>query len=333
MVQYKNNEEAMAIDKKTSLLLYYQMLRIRMVEEKICQLYPEYQMRCPVHIYIGQEAVAAGVCTALKEDDYVLSNHRSHGHFLAKGGDLKAMMAELYGKASGCSKGKGGSMHLVDLKANFLGSTPIVAGVIPVATGVAFGSVLKREKKVTVVFFGDAAVEEGVFSESLNFAALKKLPVVFVCENNLYSVYSPLSVRQPKERNNLTIAKGFAVRAQKGNGNDVVAVYKITKEAISLARSGFGPSLLQFNTYRFREHCGHNFDHQLGYRSEEEFIRWQKKCPVVNFEKKLIRQKLMNKEQANGMKKKIEDEINQAINFAKSSPFPIREEVFTEIYA
>ncbi len=304
-----------------------------MVEEKICELYPEQEMRCPVHICIGQEGVAAGVCANLKKDDYVLSNHRSHGHFLAKGGDLKAMMAEIYGKASGCSKGKGGSMHLVDLSVNFLGSTPIVAGVIPVAVGVAFGAAMKKEKKVTAAFFGDAATEEGVFSESLNFASLKKLPVVFVCENNLYSVYSPLLVRQPKKRDNLKIANGYGMRAEKCDGNNVAAVYQKAERAIKLARQGQGPSFLQFDTYRYREHCGHNFDNDLGYRSENEFRHWYKRCPLDNFEKKLFRQKILNTEQTECIKKTIEKEINEAVNFAKDSPFPARKEIFSDLYA
>lgn len=304
-----------------------------MVEEKICQLYPEQEMRCPVHICIGQEGIAAGVCANLKQDDYVLSNHRSHGHFLAKGGNLKAMLAELYGKASGCSKGKGGSMHLVDLNVNFLGSTPIVAGMIPVAVGVAFGSALKKEKKVTVVFFGDAATEEGVFSESLNFAALKKLPIVFVCENNRYSVYSPLSARQPKERDNLMIAKGYGIYAQRGDGNDAASVYQITKKAVRFARNRKGPAFLQFDTYRYREHCGHSFDHELNYRSKREFNYWLKKCPLGNFEKKLIKRGVVDKKEIFLIRAKVQQEINMAVEFAKKSPFPEKKEVLTDIYA
>ena len=304
-----------------------------MVEEKICQLYPGQQMRCPVHICIGQEAIAAGVCVNLKKDDYVISNHRSHGHFLAKGGSLRALMAELYGKSTGCSGGKGGSMHLIDLKVNFLGSTPIVAGVIPIAVGVAFGTALQKERKVTVVFFGDAATEEGVFSESLNFAALKKLPIVFVCENNLYSVYSPLSVRQPKNRDNLKIANGYGIRAESCDGNDVISVYRKAGKAIKLAREGRGPAYLEFATYRYREHCGHNFDNNLGYRSEKEFRHWYKKCPLDNFQRKLLREGVLDRGQANRIKIKIEDEINQAVDFAKKSPFPAKKEAFSDVYA
>ena len=180
--------------------LYYQMLRIRMVEEAIADLYAQQDMRCPIHLCIGQEAVAVGVCAALAADDYVLSGHRSHGHYLAKGGNLPAMLAEFYGKVTGCCQGKGGSMHLVDLAAGFLGAVPIVGSTMPIAVGTALASVMRGESRVTAVFFGEGATEEGVFHESLNFAALQKLPVVFVCENNLYSVYSPLAVRQPAGR-------------------------------------------------------------------------------------------------------------------------------------
>lgn len=304
-----------------------------MVEERIAGLYPEQEMRCPVHLCIGQEGVAAGVCANLDKRDYVLSNHRSHGHFLAKGGDLKAMMAEIYGKASGCSRSKGGSMHLIDLSAGFLGSTPIVAGVIPVAVGVALGTSMKKEKKVTVCFFGDAATEEGVFSESLNFASLKKLPVIFICENNLYSVYSPLSVRQPKDRDNLAIAMGYGVRAEKGDGNDVASVYQITKKAVREARRGKGPSFLQFDTYRYREHCGHNFDHELNYRTTNEYDHWFKRCPLDNFERKLIRQGILDKDYIGRVREKIGNEIDGAIKFAKGSLLPEKEEVFSDIYA
>ena len=173
-------------DKKLSLSLLHGMLRIRLVEEKIADLYPQQEMRCPIHLCIGQEAIPVGVCSNLKIDDTILGNHRSHGHYLAKGGDLKAMMAEIYGKATGCSGGKGGSMHLIDLSVNILGTTPIVGSIIPIAVGAAFASSLKSEKNATIVFLGRAATEEGVFFESLNFAALKKLPIVFVSEDNFF---------------------------------------------------------------------------------------------------------------------------------------------------
>src|SRR5581483_333859 len=195
--------------------LYHQMLRIRAVEEAIAALYSEQQMRCPVHLSIGQEAVAAGSCAAVEQTDYAMSGHRSHAHYLAKGGSLRAMMAEIYGKAAGCCGGKGGSMHLVDLAAGFLGAVPIVGSTIPIAVGTAFASKARGESRVTLSFFGEGATEEGVFHESINFASLKKLPVVFVCENNFYSVYSPLSVRQPAQREVFQQAIGHGVEDRK----------------------------------------------------------------------------------------------------------------------
>lgn len=323
----------MMADKTTALSLYSTMLRIRMVEEKIVELYPEQEMRCPVHLYIGQEAIAAGVCAHLSEKDYLMSNHRSHGHYLAKGGSLRAMFAEIYGKAAGCSKGKGGSMHLVDLDVGIMGTTPIVAGSIPVAVGVAFGSVLKGEDRITVAFFGDAATEEGVFCESLNFAALKKLPVLFVCENNYFSVYSPLSVRQPAERDNLALVKAYGIAGERGDGNNVLEVYRATGKAVQYLRNGKGPYYLEFDTYRWREHCGPNYDNDLGYRTEEEFLRWRHRCPADNFERYLIKEGYTTPGKVVKIKKKISREIDEAVTFAKQCPFPDAGDAFIDVYA
>ncbi len=308
------------------------MLRIRMVEETIVELYPQQEMRCPVHLCIGQEAIAAGVCANLKKEDYLMSNHRSHGHYLAKGGNLKAMFAEIYGKKTGCSKGKGGSMHLIDLSVNVLGTTPIVGGVIPMAAGVAFGVQMKKEKRITVVFLGDAATEEGVFSETLNFSALKNLPIIFVCENNFFSVYSPLSVRQPQGRSNSSLAGAYGIPSIKGDGNDVLGVYKAAKKAVQHIRKQSGPYYLEFETYRWREHCGPNYDNDLGYRSEAEFAKWRKRCPLELYEKKLLRGKLITKKQAADLKKNIQNEIDEAVKFAKDSPFPSPEEAVSGVY-
>lgn len=323
----------MKIDKKITVSLYYHMLRIRMVEEKIAELYPEQEMRCPVHLCIGQEAIAVGVCVNLLKKDYLFSSHRSHGHYLAKGGDLKQMLAEIYGKATGCSKGKGGSMHLVDLSVGILGTTPIVAGIIPIATGAAFGTKMKEEDNVTAVFFGDAATEEGVFFESLNFASLKKLPVLFICENNFFSVYSPLSVRQPEERDNLSLVRSLGIRADKGDGNNVIEVYELAKKAVTNIRKGRGPYYLEFETYRWREHCGPNFDNDLGYRTEKDFLKWKKKCPIGLFEKKLIKDGIFNLSQIDNFKQDIQVEINDAVSFAKDSPYPESKEMLSDVYA
>lgn len=315
------------------LRLYREMLRIRMIEEKIAELYGEQEMRCPVHLCIGEEAISVGVSANLLKEDYVLGGHRSHGNYLAKGGDLKRMLAELYGKATGCSKGRGGSMHLVDLSVGFLGSTPIVASTIPIAVGTAFGSVLQREDRVTLVFFGDAAIEEGVFHESLNFASLKKLPIVFVCENNFYSVQSPLSVRQPSHRELFTVAAAHGVETHQGDGNDVMQISDLAHQAVARARRGNGPTFLEFKAYRWREHCGPNYDFDLGYRSEAEFEEWKKRCPVETFEKQLIADGILTNKDLELMKQEITKEIEEAVRFAKESPFPDPETLSEYVYA
>ena len=313
--------------------LYYQMLRIRTVEEKIAGLYPEQEMRCPVHLCIGQEAVAVGVCANLAPDDYVLSNHRSHGHYLAKGGNLKAMMAELYGKVTGCSKGRGGSMHLIDLSAGFLGATPIIGSTIPIAVGTALGSAMRGEKRVTAIFFGDGAVEEGAFHESLNFAVLKRLPVIFVCENNLYSVYSPLSVRQPEDREIFRLAKGYGLLSYQGDGNDVTEVYKLAKRAVNKARQGNGPTFLEFKTYRWREHCGPYYDNDLGYRTENESQDWRQRCPVERLQERLLGDGLISPQGIAGLVKELQDEVAEAVKFARESPFPEEPLIQENVYA
>lgn len=311
---------------------YYQMLRIRMVEEKIAELYPEQEMRCPVHLCIGQEAVAVGVCANLSRADYILSSHRSHAHYLAKGGDLKAMLAEIYGKVTGCSRGKGGSMHLVDLSAGFLGATPIVGSTIPIAVGAAFGSVMRGEKRVAVAFFGDGATEEGVLHESLNFAALKKLPVLFVCENNLYSVQSPLSVRQPEGREIFNLAQGHGMESYQGDGNNVIEVYRLAGQAVRKAREGNGPTFLEFKTYRWREHCGPYFDEDLGYRSKNEVEEWQRRCPIEMLRANLLGEGVLSIKEIEDMVIELRTEIEAAVVFAKESPFPTGEQLTENVY-
>jgi TPP-dependent pyruvate/acetoin dehydrogenase alpha subunit len=320
--------------KKEDLVhLYEQMQLIRKAEERIIELYPEQEMRCPVHLCIGQEAIAAGVCAHLGKEDYVLGTHRAHGHYLAKGGDLNAFFAELLGKKTGCSGGMGGSMHLVDLEAGFLGCTPVVSSTIPIATGTAYSSQEQQQSRVTVVFFGDAAVEEGVFHESVNFALLKQLPIVFVCENNLYSVNSPLSVRQPKNQQIFELAKGHGMKSFQGDGNDVLAVSKLAEDAIGRARKGSGPTFLEFATYRWREHCGPEYDQQLGYRSDGELTKWKARCPIQHFRNKLLKGQKATEQQLQTVETKIDQCLDEAVAFAKNSPFPEREELTKYLYA
>ena len=312
-------------------MMYQTMLKIRKVEEKIAELYPEQEMRCPVHLYIGQEAIATGVCANLRRDDYVLGTYRGHGIYLAKGGDLKAMLAELYGKRTGCAKGKGGSMHLVAHEVNFLGTSALVAGCIPLAVGAALGSVMQRNNRVAVVFFGDAATEEGVFHESLNFASLKKLPVIFVCENNFYAVHSHLSARQASD-NIYKRAEAHNMPGVRVDGNDVIAVFDATQEAIKRTRAGEGPTLIECRTYRWLEHVGPYFDYDLGYRSKEELDEWIERCPLKTYKEFLLNHHIMSELEMNRIAKQIDDEIEEAVQFAKSSPFPDASELTTDVY-
>jgi len=313
--------------------LYYEMLRIRLIEEEIADKYKQQQMRCPVHLSIGQEAVAVGVCKAVEPSTYVISTHRAHAHYLAKGGNLNSLTSELYGKASGCSAGKGGSMHLIDLAANFLASTPILCGSLPVAVGVSFASKMKKSSTITVAFLGEGATEEGTFAECLNFASLKKLPIIFVCENNLYSVFSPMSVRQSASRNRAKIAEAHGIPWKIEDGNDVQGVFSSTLDAVKLVSEKSGPFFLEFNTYRWREHCGPNYDNNVGYRTEKEFLKWQEKCPINNFERKLIQEKLLSNQLIADYKSAINEEIHQAFSFATSSPFPKVDTLYQHVYA
>ena len=304
--------------------LFEEMLRIRLVEESIAEKYSEEKMRCPTHLSIGQEAISVGVCSNLTKKDQVLSSHRAHAHYLAKGGCLKSMLAEIYGKVTGCSKGMGGSMHLVDKSVGFMGSTAIVGNTIPVAVGSALAMKLKKKKTISCVFFGDAAIEEGVFYESVNFAVIHKLPVLFICENNLYSVYSGLEVRQPENRKIFEMVRAFQIDAKDGDGNDVLEVSRKVKEAKDKILLGEGPQFLEFYTYRWREHCGPNYDNDLGYRNEEEFMMWKKRDPLINFLNDSEKTYLKN------LIKELKTEIQEAHRFADESKFPSYED-FLEI--
>ena len=300
--------------------LFESMLRIRLVEESIANKYSEQKMRCPTHLSIGQEAIAVGVCANLTSQDQVLSTHRAHAHYLAKGGCLNSMMAEIYGKASGCSKGMGGSMHLIDTSVGFMGSTAIVGNTIPVAVGLALEKKLTHKKSIACVFFGDGATEEGAFYESINFAIIHSLPILFICENNLYSVYSGLEVRQPVDRKIYKMVRAMGISAQHGNGNDVEEVARKVKQAKTMILKSGGPQFLEFDTYRWREHCGPNFDNNIGYREESEFLKWKKKDPLKNFYSENSQEYIDRKIDT------ISQEIDDAHQFADDSKFPTLQE-------
>jgi pyruvate dehydrogenase E1 component alpha subunit len=309
------------LDKTVEVKLFFDMMRIRMIEEKIAEKYTEQQMRCPVHLSVGQEAIAVGVCSSLEKEDMIMSTHRAHAHYLAKGGSLKAMIAEIYGKKDGCTMGRGGSMHLLDLDVNMMGSTPIVAGSLPVGVGLAFGLWMQGIKdKVVAIFFGEGATEEGVWAECINFASLKQLPVLFICENNFYSVNTRLTERQSNKRDLVKIVEAHGIKAEKGFGNDVEEVYALTKEAVSAIKKGEGPFFLEFSTYRVKEHCGPNVE---PFFPKAEVDYWAKNCPIVTYEERLRRKNLLSNDDVVEMKNMIEEEMKEAFAFASSSEYPL----------
>lgn len=305
--------------------LYMTMLKIRKAQEKIVEIYPQVPRRiqCPVHLYTGEEAIAAGVCANLRPADYVFSYYRSHGHYLAKGGDLKALFAELYGKETGCSKGRGGSMHLIDAKNGFMGTSAIVGGGIPMAVGAALAFKMRKEDRVAVSFFGDGACEEGVWHESMNFASLKKLSVLFVCENNFYAVKSPFFSRQPLD-NIWHRAGNYGIKSVRVDGNDVFQVFNVSRKAIEELRSGKGPFFIEARTYRWRGHLENTFfsDDILEGRSKEEVEEWKARCPIKSFKDFLLKEKILSESDFERISKEIDEEIVEAIKFAEESPFP-----------
>ena len=313
--------------------LFRQMYRIRAVEEAIAHHYSEGKMRCPVHLSIGQESIPAVFAQSIALTDFAVSTHRGHAHYLAKGGNLNAMIAELYGKATGCSKGKGGSMHLIDLGVNFMGTSAIVGNSIPIGVGLALSAQLKRTNQISCVFLGDGATEEGVFYESVNFAAVRKLPVLFICENNLYSVYSPLSVRQPKGRSIAKMVEAMGIEVSVGDGHNIASSHEIMKNAVDKVRSTGAPLFLEFTTYRWREHCGHGFDNDIGYRTQEEFLEWQAKDPLNNLEQQLQQTSLHIARSLEKIKSEIDLEVEKAFEFAESSLFPAQSEAYDGVYA
>jgi acetoin:2,6-dichlorophenolindophenol oxidoreductase subunit alpha len=322
------------IDLPRTLLvrLYRDMLRIRKVQLRIESLYHLDEMKTPVHLCIGQEAVAVGVCANLEKDDCITSNHRGHGHYLAKGGDLKALVAELYCRETGCSKGRGGSMHLVDASIGHFGSSSIVAGGIPIATGLGLAINMKMEPRVSVVFFGDGAADEGVLYESINFAILRQLPVVYVYENNQYSVCSPVSARK-YGKNLFHYAPRRYLHTKMVNGNAVLDIYGAAKLAVERARNGEGPSFIECKTYRMRGHAGAGSDAHLGYRSTEEIASWQARCPVDSFRSKLLKHRMVTQQELKEMETELEHEVEEAFRFARESPLPDGSDVCRYLYS
>ena len=317
------------MNNKIKFQIYKNLLKIRLIENKIAQEYPSQKMRCPVHLSIGQEAIAAPLDQLFEKKDIVVSGHRAHSHYLGKGGDIKKFIDELHGKKSGFSRGKAGSMHLYDKDNGFYGSSPIVANIIPVGVGIALSNKLKKNNKTVIIFFGDGATEEGVFYESLNFAAIHNLRIIFVCENNLYSVYSNLKFRQAKNRNISDVAKSLKVNAIKANGNNIDSTIKAFVSAKSYFVKKKKPILIEFETYRFIEHCGPYDDDHLNYRKKNEVNKWKKKDPLD------ILFKNLNKNQKNSLKKYSSDltkKIDKLFLESKSAKFPKQSIAFEGLY-
>jgi pyruvate dehydrogenase E1 component alpha subunit len=319
-------------DSALALRFHHDMLRIRMIEEEIAARYSQEKMRCPVHLSIGQEAVPVGLSGLLRKTDQAVSTHRCHAHYLAKGGDLKAMLAEMMGRAAGCCGGRGGSMHLFDRAVGMLLSLPIVAASIPVGVGAALAMKQRGEDNVAVIYLGDASVEEGVFHESANFAAVRKLPAIFVCENNLYSVYTPLRDRQP-DRPLDALARGHGLATAHVDGNDAFAVHDAASALIARARAGEGPSFLLADTYRWREHCGPNYDNSLGYRTEAEFESWKARDPIAALARDLTARGALDGAALQALKRDLAAEIEAAFAYAEAAPFPVPETVGAGVYA
>lgn len=319
------SDEAMNLDQS----LWRMMLLIRGAEQRIGELVSEGAIKTPCHLSIGQEAIPAGVCAALQQDDSLWGGHRSHGHYLAKGGDLRAMMAEIFGKATGCARGRGGSMHLVDPAQGIFGTVPLVGATIPLAVGAALSAKLRGTQQIAAAFFGDGATDEGHFHESLNLAALYRLPVLFVCENNLYSTHLTLMERRVKDN----IAESAAFHGLSGavvDGNDVAAVYHAAQQAVHRARSGEGPTLLECRTYRWRGHVGPAADLDVGTDRRRELDEWQRRDPIAQC-RGVLSARGLSSEVLAWIEAEVQEEINEAVSFARQSPAPDESELLHHV--
>jgi TPP-dependent pyruvate/acetoin dehydrogenase alpha subunit len=306
--------------------LYRSLYRIRRAEEEIARIYPTDKIKSPVHLSIGQESVSVGVCEALRPEDVVFGSYRSHALYLAKGGDLKKMMAELFGKATGCAMGKGGSMHLIDPAHGVMGTSAVVGSTIPPAVGYAYALKIQSKKAIVASFFGDGAVEEGAFHESLNFAKLKNVPILFVCENNLYAIHTHQRHRQSLD-NICDRARAYGIPAERFEEDDVLKIFERMTAAVELIRSGAsGPLFFECRTYRLKEHVGPHDDFHLGYRSRTEAEPW-----VQNDSCRRLAALLDPAARAR-IEAEVREEIRDAIEFAEQSPFPVPADLYSDVF-
>ena len=320
---------APAVTREHGLALLRDMIRVRRFEEKCAELYGRGKIRGFLHLYIGEEAVAAGALRALRPDDAIVATYREHGQALVRGIPATAIMAEMFGKATGCSRGRGGSMHLFDARTRFYGGNAIVGGGLPLAVGVALADQLRGERRVTACFFGDGALAEGTFHESLNLAALWRLPVLFLCENNLYAMGT--AIQRHQAQLDLTVkARGYATAAESVDGMDVLAVEAAARRAADYVRSGEGPFLLEARCYRFRAHSA--YDPEL-YRSKEEVERWKARDPIPAFVQVLRGASLLEEPDLEGIEAEAANEVEEAVAFAEGSPWEPAEELLRDVGA
>lgn len=310
--------------------IYRTMLRIRIFEERLAELIESGEVKTPCHLYIGQEAIAAGVCASLQKTDYVWGGHRSHGHYIAKGGELKSLMAEVFGKSTGCSHGRGGSMHVFSAEVGVLGTVPLVGATIPLAVGAALSSKMRRNGRVSVSFFGDGATEEGHFHESLNFAAVYKLPVLFVCENNFYSSHMSLLERRAAD-NIVESGCAHAMPSCRLDGNDAIAIHQSSGEAVVRARRGDGPTLLECRTYRWRGHVGPSWDMDVGVKRSDELSEWLPRDPVARMRSELV-SRGVGSEPIQQLEDEIRGDVEDAIDFARQSSYPDRRALHEHVF-
>jgi TPP-dependent pyruvate/acetoin dehydrogenase alpha subunit len=305
--------------------LYRSLYRIRRLEEEIARAYPSDNIKSPVHLSIGQEAVSVGVCEALEPCDVVFGTYRGHALYLAKGGDMKEMVAELYGKATGCTGGKGGSMHLIAPEQGVMGMSAVVGTTIANAVGYAYALRYRREGTIVASFFGDGATEEGVFAESLNFAVLKRLPILFVCENNQYAIHTHQSRRQGTQAISER-ARAFGLPAERLDGNDLFRLVERAKDAVACVRAGEGPRFLEVMTYRWREHVGPGCDYHLGFRSEDEAAPWVATDPVRGLAE------MLEPAVRADIEEEVEAEVAEAFAFSEASPFPAAADLCCDVF-
>ena len=317
------------MDKKVSLQLYKQMVRIREFEEKLLELFSTRIMPGTMHQYNGEEAVAVGVCANLNDDDYVTSTHRGHGHCIAKGADVNRVMAEMFAKQTGCCKGFGGSLHIADFGVGMLGANGIVGAGIPIATGAAWSCKYRKKNQVSVAFFGDGATNEGAFHEAVNLASVWTLPVIFVCENNIYGFSTHYRKTMVLE-DIADRASAYGIPGVVVDGMDVRAVYHAAQTAVKLAREGKGPTLIECKTYRFR---GHSRFENPSYRSKQELEEWKKKDPIPAFGDVLIQEEIATQNDLKAITQQVRDEMDQAVTFAENGSDPDPKDIQSYIFA